>query len=122
MPSSSLRLAHGAQRRHRQHLGLPSGEHARAVHPGQQADLGRQRTQVMQAAPVHSLALVKQRAAHHMLLGLIQRLVNERQAALVHRGKVLFCLFRHLRHAGVAHRLVVVKKRPAHLLRGKLLH
>ena len=47
-----------------------------------------------------ALALVKQRAAHHMLLGLIQRLVNERQAALVHRGKVLFCLFRSLRRVG----------------------
>ncbi|MPM37507.1 hypothetical protein SDC9_84125 [bioreactor metagenome] len=66
-----LGLPHGAQGRRCQHLGLSAGEHAGAVNPGQQPNFSVQGTHVHQAAAVNPRPVIEERAAHDVLLSLI---------------------------------------------------
>ena len=54
-----------------QDLGLAAGEHAGAVHTGQQTDLGGQRADLVDAAAIDALAVLQQPGADDLLLQLV---------------------------------------------------
>ena len=61
-----------------EHLRLTTGEHAGAVDPGQDAHFCSQRTDLVDATTVHTLALIQQPAAHHELLHLVAHQIQIR--------------------------------------------
>ena len=67
-----LRVAHRAERADAQHLRLAAGEHARAVRAREQANLARQRTNLLQAATVRPLAHVEHAPLERRLLRLVE--------------------------------------------------
>ena len=87
-----------------QHLRLAAGEHAGAVHAGQDAHFGSQRADLVDAAAVHALALVQQPAAHHELLHLIADQIKICSGQV---GVFLGDLVHDGQQSGIAHILVV---------------
>ena len=96
-----------AQGGHGEHLGLATGEHAGAVDAGQQGHLGGQGAHVVHAAAVHALLLVQEPAAHHVLLGQVQALVDFGLLVGVLLGEVLVHVLVDGLQALVPHVLVV---------------
>ena len=87
-----------------QHLGLAAGEHTAAVNPGQQAHLRRQRADLVDAAAVHTLAVIQQPAAHHVLLHLVH---DQPHGGIVQVGVFGLQLVLNGQQTGIAHVLVV---------------
>jgi hypothetical protein len=73
-----LRVADQAKRGDGQHLSLPSGEQAGAVHSREQADFGSQRADLVEPSAVGALAVVDQPSANDVFLKLIHGLVELR--------------------------------------------
>ena len=66
-----LGILGGAEGADGQHLRLAAGKHAGAMDAGQQADLGSQRADLIDAAAVNALAVLEQPCAHDLLLQLV---------------------------------------------------
>ena len=66
-----LGILGGAEGADGQHLRLAAGEHAGTVDAGQQANLGGQRADLIDAAAVHALAVLKQPGTNDLLLQLV---------------------------------------------------
>ena len=64
----------GAERRHHQRLRLAAGEQRRAVGARQHADLGEDRAHRRQVAAVDAALVVEDVPAHHLGLGVVERL------------------------------------------------
>ena len=107
-----LRLAHGRERRDREHLRLAAGKHAGAMHARQNAGFAPNRANLGQAAAVRAHSLLQNLGAHDFLVEVIQRVVHLVQAAFEALGVELVRLLLHLILARAA--LVAVKrlKRP----------
>ena len=87
-----------------QHLGLAAGKHTGTVHAGQNAHLCSQRADLVDAAAVHTLALVQQPAAHDELLHLVAHQIQVRSRQV----RVLLCdLVHDGQQSSVTHVLVV---------------
>ena len=78
----------GVQGADGQHLSLTTGEQARAVYPGQHANLGIQRTNLVHAAAVHTLA-GQQPLLDNLLLHLVQADLDVRLEVLVLLAELL---------------------------------
>ena len=118
----NLGIAHRAKRCHREHLCLAAGEHGGAVRALEHINLCRQRADLIDAAPIHTLAVIQQPAAHDELLELIQAVVD-----LIGFLRELLIKFRmnfivDRQQALIAHALVVRVERCAHIVDGKGLH
>ena len=64
----------GAQRRHHQRLRLAAGEQSRAIGARRHADLGDDRPHRRQVAAVDAALVVEDVPAHHLRLGVVERL------------------------------------------------
>ena len=73
-----LGFTDGTEGRNGQHLGLAAGKHTGAVNTGNDTDLGIQRTDLIHAAAIYTLAVIQQPAAHHVLLQLVDALIQHR--------------------------------------------
>ena len=87
-----------------QYLGLAAGEHTGTVHAGQNAHFGSQRADLVDAAAVHTLALVQQPAAHDELLHLVAHQIQVRSRQV---GVFLGDLVHDGQQSSVTHVLVV---------------
>src|SRR4030042_1366531 len=67
-----LGVLEGPQRDRGQGLGLAAGEHGRTVGPGQEADLARDRADVVEAAPVGPELLLEDALADEVTFCLIE--------------------------------------------------
>ena len=87
-----------------EHLRLAAGEHTGAMHAGQDADLCGQRTDLVDATAIHTLALIQQPAADDVLLHLV---ADEVEVGVGQVGVLLGDLVHDGQQGGVTHILVV---------------
>ena len=116
-----LRVAGGAQGDGGQHLGLAAGKEAGAMGAGQDADLGGQGPDLVDAAAVHPLAVIQQPAAHHVFLQLIEAFLDFVDGLGIHIVELLMHLGVHRAQTLVPHALVVGIQGGAYLLDGEVL-
>ncbi len=67
-----LLVVGGAERRGHERLRLASREHGRAVRAGKQADLDRDRANLVERAAVEPLPALERLVAHHLFLELLE--------------------------------------------------
>ena len=69
----NLGVAHRAKRCHSEHLCLAAGKHSGTVRALEHINLCCQRADLINAAPIHTLAVIQQPATYNEFLELIQQ-------------------------------------------------
>ena len=118
----NLGVAHRAKRCHSEHLCLAAGKHSGTVRALEHINLCCQRADLINAAPIHTLAVIQQPATYNEFLELIQAVVDLIRFLweLLIKFRMHFIVNRQ--QALIAHALIVCVKRCAHIIDGKGLH